>query len=183
MKELLESSPIIGAIKDGKDLEDVIKSDCNVVFLLTGDILTLKENIAKLKAKNKCVFVHLDMISGISSNPVIIKYLKDEFKADGIITTKTNLVKKAIEEDMHVVQRIFLLDSISLHSAIDNIKKAKPTAIEIMPGVVTKAVTLLHKKFPELPMICGGLIEDKKEIINVLQHGAMAVTTTKKELW
>ena len=45
MRELLECNPIIGAIKDDHDLEKVIDSDCNVVFLLNGDILTLKDKV------------------------------------------------------------------------------------------------------------------------------------------
>ena len=183
MRELLECNPIIGAIKDDVDLEKVINSDCNVVFLLNGDILTLKEKVNKLKLNNKSVFVHLDMIGGISSNPVIVKYLKNEFHIDGIITTKISLVKKALEEDINVVQRIFLLDSISLKTSMENIRRVKPSAIEIMPGVITKAVKRLHKEFPDLPIICGGLIDDKQEIIDVLKYGAMAVSTTKKELW
>ena len=183
MRDLLECNPIIGAIKDDEDLEKVIHSDCNVVFLLNGDILTLKEKVNRLKLNDKSVFVHLDMIGGISSNPVIVKYLKNEFHIDGIITTKTSLVKKALEENIHVVQRIFLLDSISLQTSIENIRRVKPSAIEIMPGVITKAVKRLHKEFPDLPIICGGLIDDKQEIIDVLKCGAMAVSTTKKELW
>lgn len=183
MKDLLECNPIIGAIKGDEDLDRVIASDCNVVFLLSGDILTLKEKVSKLKSHDKSVFVHLDMIGGISSNPVIIKYLKTEFNIDGIITTKINLVKKAIEEDIHVVQRIFVLDSISLQSSIENLKKYRPSAIEIIPGVVTKVVKKLNNEFPNLPIICGGLIDDKHEIIDVLKNGAMAVSTSKKELW
>ena len=52
-----------------------------------------------------------------------------------------------------------------------------------MPGVITKAVRILNKEFPDLPIICGGLIDDKQEIIDVLKNGAMAVSTSKIELW
>ena len=183
MKELLEYNPIIGAIKDDKDLNNVINSDCNVVFLLNGDILTLKETVKKLHDGGKKVFVHLDMIAGISSNPVIIKYLKKEFKIDGIITTKVSLVKKAMEENIQVVQRIFLLDSISLKNSIENLRRCKPSAIEIMPGGMTKIVKKIHKEFPDLPIICGGLIDEKQEIIDALKNGALAVSTSKKEIW
>lgn len=183
MKELLECNPIIGAIKSDNDLQKIMGSDCNVVFLLNGDILTLKDKVNKLKLSGKSVFVHLDMIGGISSNPVIVKYLKNEFHIDGIITTKTSLVKKALEENLHVVQRIFLLDSISLQTSMENIRRIKPSAIEIMPGIITKVVERLHKEFPDLPIICGGLIDNKQEIIDVLKCGAMSVSTTKKELW
>ena len=183
MRQLLEDNPIIGAIKDSDDLEEVIDSDCNAVFLLNGDIISLKEKVNKLKSHGKRVFVHLDMIGGVSSNPIIVKYLKLESNIDGIITTKMNLVKKALEEDVYVVQRIFLLDSISLQNTIENLKRVKPSAIEIMPGVITKLVKRLHNEFPDLSIICGGLIDDKNEIIDALKHVAMAVSTSKKELW
>ena len=183
MRDLLEYSPIIGAIKCDEDLEAVIKSDCSVVFLLNGDIITLKEKVKRLKEHNKSVFVHLDMIGGVSSNPIIIKYLINQFGIDGIITTKTNLVKKALEENIQVVQRIFLLDSISLKSSEESLKRVRPNAIEIMPGVISKSVRKLHNNFPDLPIICGGLIDDKQEIFDALKNGAMAVSTTKKELW
>ncbi|MEG2788674.1 MAG: glycerol-3-phosphate responsive antiterminator [Romboutsia sp.] len=158
-------------------------SDCNIVFLLSGDILNLKERIERLKKSNKIVFVHLDMIGGISNSPVIIEYLKKEFNIDGIITTKISLVKKALEANIYVVQRLFLLDSISVENSIDNLKKIKPNAIEVMPGVITKIVKKLHQEFPQLPIICGGLIDEKEEIIDVLKNGAMAVSTTKIDLW
>lgn len=183
MRDLLECNPIIGAVKSDEDLKKVINSDCNVVFLLNGDILNLNERVNKLKEKNKIVFVHLDMISGISNNPIIIEYLKKEFNIDGIITTKINLVKKALDCNLYVIQRIFLLDSISLESSIENLKKVKPSAVELMPGVITKVVKKLHKEFPHLPIICGGLIDEKEEIIDVLKNGAMAVSTTKIDLW
>ena len=65
MRQLLEDNPIIGAIKDSDDLEEVIDSDCNAVFLLNGDIISLKEKVNKLKSHGKRVFVHLDMIGGV----------------------------------------------------------------------------------------------------------------------
>ena len=64
-----------------------------------------------------------------------------------------------------------------------NLKRLKQSAIEIMPGVITKLLKRLHNEFPDLPIICGGLIDDKNEIIDALKHGAMAVSTSKKELW
>ena len=42
MKDLLEVNPIIGAIKNDECIQKVIDSDCEVVFLLNGDIMTLK---------------------------------------------------------------------------------------------------------------------------------------------
>jgi glycerol uptake operon antiterminator len=183
MKDLLEINPIIGAIKNDENLEEVVKSDCDIVFLLNGDILTLRKKIEFLHKHNKTVFVHVDMIAGISSSPVIVDYIKSELNLDGIITTKTNIVKRAIELDLKVVQRFFFIDSMSLENAIESLRKVKPQAIEIMPGILPKVIRKMNKVYPNLPIICGGLIDEKEEIINVLSSGAMAVSTTKVEMW
>ncbi len=183
MKELLEVNPIIGAIKSDECIERVINSDCDIVFLLNGDIMTLRDKIDLLHKNNKKVFVHIDMISGISSNPIIIDYLKKESNLDGIITTKTNIVKRAVELNIDVVQRFFFIDSMSLDNAIESLKKVKPQAIEIMPGIIPKVIKRINKEFSNIPIICGGLIDEKEEIIKVLSSGAMAVSTSKYEIW
>ena len=182
MKELLELNPIIGAIKED-NLESIIKSECEVVFLLNGNILTLKKKISLLHKYGKKVFVHLDMIQGLASTPVAVDYIKNELNVDGIITTKTNIVKRAIELNINVIQRFFFIDSISLENAIESLKKVKPQAIEIMPGIIPKVVNKIHKIHPGIPIICGGLIDNKEEIINVLSMGAMAISTSNSDLW
>ena len=182
MRELLEINPIIGAIK-GDNLENIIKSECDVVFLLNGDILTLKKKITLLHKHNKKVFVHLDMISGLASSPISVDYIKNELNVDGIITTKTNIVKRAIELNVSVIQRFFFIDSMSLENAIESLRKVKPQAIEIMPGIIPKVIRKINKVYPDIPIICGGLIDNKDEIINVLSAGAMAISTSNLRLW
>lgn len=150
---------------------------------MNGDILTLKQEIEFIHQHDKKVFVHIDMVSGISSSPVIVDYIKEEFNLDGILTTKSNIVKRALELKLNVVQRFFFIDSMSLENAIENLKKVKPQAIEIMPGILPKVIKRVNKEFPNIPIICGGLISEKEEIINVLSAGAMEVSTTNPKLW
>ena len=183
MRDLLEVNPIIGAIKNDECIHRVIKSDCEIVFLLSGDIITLKDRVNLLHKHNKKVFVHIDMITGISTNPIIIDYLKKESNIDGIITTKANIVKRAVELNLNVVQRFFFIDSMSLENAIESLRKVKPQAIEIMPGILPKVIKRINKEFSNIPIICGGLIDEKEEIIKVLSYGAMAASTSKYEIW
>lgn len=182
MRELLELNPIIGEIKED-NFESIIKSECDIVFLLNGDILTLKKKIALLHKYDKKVFVHLDMIYGLASSPISVDYIKNELNVDGIITTKTNIVKRAIELNINVVQRFFFIDSMSLENAIESLRKVKPQAIEIMPGVIPKIIKKINKIYPDIPIICGGLIDNKEEIINGLSSGAMAISTSNSSLW
>ncbi len=183
MKDVLELNPIICAIKNDEHLEDAANSDGDIVFLLNEDILSLKDKIEFLHKHNKKVFVHIDMITGISSSPIAVDYMKKELNLDGIITTKTNIVKRAIELDLKVVQRFFFIDSMSLENAIESLRKVKPDAIEVMPGVIQKVIKKMNKTYPNIPIICGGLIDSKEEIINGLASGAMAISTTDVDIW
>lgn len=182
IKEILERNPIIPALKNDIYLEDTIKSSSEIVFVIMANILNLKEIVNKLKMAGKIVYVHVDMVDGISNSSNGVEYLMKEIKPDGIITTKHNIVAFANKNGIKVIQRFFVLDSFSLNNTIMNIKENKPTAIEILPGVMPKIIKKIDKAV-KVPIITGGLIEDKEDIINALGNGAMGISTTKKELW
>lgn len=57
-----------------------------------------------------------------------------------------------------------------------------PSAVEVMPGVASKVIKSLEKEVG-LPIIAGGLINTKKEVMEALASGAMAISTTEKKLW
>ena len=182
MKSLLEYNPVIAAVKDEKGLKNAINSDCGIIFLLYGDILTLKDIIKLINKHNKKVFIHLDMITGFANNPIVIDYICDNLEVEGVITTKVNIVKRALEKNISVVQRFFILDSMSLKSALDSIKKVRPQAIEIMPGVIPKVIKRISKEL-DIPIIAGGLVEKKEEVFEILKNGAMAVSTSDTKIW
>ncbi|MNH46145.1 dihydroorotate dehydrogenase 1B [compost metagenome] len=51
-----------------------------------------------------------------------------------------------------------------------------------MPGVASKIIKSMERKV-HLPIIAGGLIQTKKDIIESIGAGAVAVSTTKRVLW
>ena len=51
-----------------------------------------------------------------------------------------------------------------------------------MPGVMPKVIRQMTEKL-SVPVIAGGLISDKEDIIAALDAGATAISTTKEELW
>lgn len=54
--------------------------------------------------------------------------------------------------------------------------------VEIMPGIMPEIIERLKIEI-KIPIIAGGLISDKKDIIAALSAGADAVSTTKTGLW
>ncbi|PKM94490.1 MAG: glycerol-3-phosphate responsive antiterminator [Firmicutes bacterium HGW-Firmicutes-1] len=180
--EILVNNPIIAAVSDREKLDKALKSPCEVIFMLYGDIFTLKEDVQAVLDQDKYVFVHLDLIKGFSNDAYSLKYIQEQIKPSGVVTTKTSLVKKAKELNCFVVQRLFILDSKSIQAGIQTIHQVTPDAVEIMPGVVPKITKEINKAV-RVPIITGGLIETKHEIIESLDAGATCISTSCEKIW
>ncbi|MBC8589810.1 glycerol-3-phosphate responsive antiterminator [Wansuia hejianensis] len=175
-------NPIIAAINDEKNIDEAINSPCNMVFLLIGDILNIGDFVNSFKEKGKLVYIHVDLIGGFSKDTVALKYIHDYIKPDGIISTRSNIIKAAKELNMFTIQRLFILDSRSLESGINSIKSVRPDAVEILPGIMPKVVKEIGEK-THIPIVTGGLIRYKEDIINSLNAGAVGISTSKKDIW
>ncbi|MBM7613766.1 glycerol-3-phosphate responsive antiterminator [Alkaliphilus hydrothermalis] len=178
----IQNNPIIAAVNDLSKFESAIQSPSEMIFLLTGNILNLKEIVKRVKENGMDIYIHLDLMDGFSKDAIALKYINDQISPDGIITTKSNLIKLA--KDMHIfaIQRVFILDSLSLDTAIKNIQSTKPDAIEILPGVMPKVVKRIIEE-TRIPVIAGGLIIDKDDVIDILKAGAIGVSSSNEGVW
>lgn len=182
MAQLLEKSPVVAAIKDDEGLEKALLSDCSIVFILYGNICSISEIVSKVIGSGKAAFVHADLINGLSMKDIAIDFIKNETKATGIISTKPVLIKRAKELSLLAVQRTFLIDSMALENMKKQIESCKPDALEIMPGIMPEIIKKIDT-FTDIPIIAGGLLSNKKEIMADLEAGADAVSTTSRDLW
>lgn len=178
----LSINPVIAAVKSEKALEPALASACEVVFLLAGSINTLEETVGKVKAAGKEVYIHLDLMEGFGRDRHAIRYIKDRIGPDGVITTRSPLVKTAVELGLTAIQRIFLIDNLSIETGIQSVHKVRPHAIEIMPGLMP-AVTRRLCTAVNVPVIAGGLINEKEDVIQSLSAGAVGISTSKQTLW
>ena len=177
--EARERTPVIAAT-DRAGWQSAVLSDIEVLFHLGADIMTIADDIQAAKQGGKFVFIHIDLADGIGKDRAGIDWLK-KLGADGVISTRTQLIRAAHDSGLLAVQRFFILDSKGMHSISETIENTRPDLIEIMPGVIPKALKAVaaHK----IPVIAGGLIETKQEATAALSSGAIAVSTGKKELW
>lgn len=178
----LEQNPIIAAVNNIEKLDLAIKSPSEIIFLLTGDIYNLKDTIDRVKKAHMDIYVHIDLIEGFSKDKIALKYISEKMKPDGIITTKSNLIKKAKNMNICAIQRLFLLDSLSLDTGIHSIYSTKPDAIEVMPGLMPKIINKIHNQ-TRTPVIAGGLISNKHDVIDCLKSGAVGISTSKEKIW
>lgn len=182
LDNILLENPIIAAVRSYEDLKKSLGSNASVVFVLFGDILNIKDICSVLHEKNKIVFVHVDLIQGLKGEDAGIKYIKECANPYGIISTKASIIKSAKQLGLYTVQRLFIIDSLSLKTGIKSIHSTNPNAVELMPGIVTKTIKYLQKEIKPC-IIAGGLISDKKDIMDALGAGAVAISTGKEQLW
>ncbi|MEG0691869.1 MAG: glycerol-3-phosphate responsive antiterminator [Oscillospiraceae bacterium] len=182
-KEVMESCPVIAAVKGLDDLEKSLRSQAEVIFVLFGTVCNIAEIVQMIKDADKIAMVHVDLIAGLNSNKDIsVDFIKQNTNADGIITTHQALIKRARELELFSILRFFLLDSISLQSVTRKRSGCSPDFIEILPGLMPKIIRQISNNVSE-PIIVGGLITDKEDIIAALSAGAVAISTTNESVW
>ncbi|QFJ54706.1 glycerol-3-phosphate responsive antiterminator [Pseudobutyrivibrio xylanivorans] len=184
--EKLEANPVIAAIKDDSGLKKAIATDCEIIFILYGDVCTIPGIVEQIKAAGKLAMVHLDLVAGLNNTKEIsVDFIKNNTQADGIITTKGNLIGRAKELGLYTVLRYFVIDSM----ALVNIEKqdrhgvSQPDVIEILPGIVLPKIIKRVNQASRVPVLAGGLIGDRDDVMNALNNGVLAVSTTNEEVW
>lgn len=182
MLEEFEDCPVIAAIKDEAGLKKVLDSDIQIVFVLYGDICNIGTIVGRLKQAGKTVIIHIDLIAGLSSREISVTYIKSVTHADGIISTRPNIIKEAKEEGLFAVMRFFVIDSIAFDSIEKQIENVHPDMIEILPGVMPKVIKRICRT-SRVPVIAGGLIADKEDIMAALNAGAVSISTTNQKVW
>lgn len=182
----IEASPIIAAVKNDSELERCLRTEVEVVFTLYGDVCTIPEITKKIKEAGRIAMVHLDLVAGLTQKEISIDYIRDKTCADGIITTRANLIRHAKERGLATVLRYFVLDSM----AIDNIHKlalqgysSQPDVIEILPGTLVPKVVKRICAMSRGPVVAGGLIQDREDVMNMLDNGVIAISTSCPEVW
>ena len=97
------------------------------------------------------------------------------------VATLENIIKHAKSLGMCTVQRFFIVDGQSVKTALETIHQTKPSYAELMPGLIYIAITEFSAE--QTPIIAGGLINKKEELLAAINSGAVAVSTSEDSLW
>ena len=184
--DAVEANPVIAAVKSDAGLQAAVEmEEIQVIFVLYGDVCTIPEILERIKAAGKKAMVHIDLIAGLSAKEISVEFIARQTRADGISTTKPALVRRAKELGIFAVLRFFVIDSLALKN-IENLEMqcgtSRPDFIEVLPGVMPKVLGRIAK-VSRIPMIAGGLITEKEDVIAALSVGAIAVSSTNQDVW
>lgn len=181
MLPLLERTPVIPAVKEPETLDRALCHDGAAVFLLCGDILNIGELVDRVHRAGKQAVIHADLIAGLAPKEIAVDYLR-RCGADGIISTRPMLLRRGRELGLLTVLRVFAIDSKAVGNLQKETEMVTPDVIEILPGTLPKIIEKLSGKLP-VPLIAGGLMTDKCDIVSALQAGALCASTSEETLW
>lgn len=181
-REALEDSPIIAAIKGPEGLQRCLACDSRIIFILYGDIISIPEIVETVKSTGKIALVHIDLIQGLSSREIAVDFIKKYTSADGIISTKVPLIQRGKELGLYTVMRYFLLDSMAYDNITKQISGSKPDVIEVLPALMPKIIRKICSA-AKRPIIAGGLVSDREDIMSLLNAGATCISSTNEDVW
>jgi glycerol uptake operon antiterminator len=179
---MFREQKILPAIRNMKQFEKALVSDCEFIVMLEFHMSLLDSIIKSAETHNKKILLHADLIKGLRNDEFSAEYLCQKIKPFGLISTRGNVLKTAKKNGLVAIQRLFLLDTIALETSYKLARSIEPDVIEVLPGVAPNLIEKVHKE-TGINVIAGGLISTKKEVDNLLNAGAKAITTSNEDLW
>ncbi|TKI70793.1 glycerol-3-phosphate responsive antiterminator [Lysinibacillus mangiferihumi] len=183
-QDRLADKQLVAAIKEPKAIEAALKYKDNIsaVILMMGDILNVKHYVQLFHDAGLPVILHVEKIGGLQLDQYGIDFVSKVVKPFAIVTTKANVIKRAKQQKIFVIQRIFLIDTEVYYQLEQSIHHTAADMIEIMP---CRAPDFIHKliQVTDKPIITGGLLDKIEYAEAALAHGANAVTTSNVKLW
>lgn len=152
------------------------------VFILGGSLERVAQSTALLQKRGWMVFVHLDMVRGCSQDSEGVRFFSEYAGPNGIITTHSAVIAHAKRNGLLAIQRIFLLDSQSVDTGIQQVLSTQPDAVETLPGTLPEVTRRVVRQIP-CPVIAGGLVTTMAEVTQMLGVGVRGISTSNRLLW
>ena len=183
LMDAIQETPVIAAVKDDDGLQNALQNEnIRVVFILYGDICNISTLVQRIHAAGKFAIVHVDLIAGLASKEVAVDFIRSQTEADGIISTRPMLLRRGRELGLLTVLRVFAIDSKAVSNLGRETEGGMPDVIEILPGTLCKVLRRLSRELP-VPLIAGGLLSDKADVLASLGAGALCVSASDESLW
>ena len=152
------------------------------IMLKLGDVNTLPQLVGHIHRSGKRVMVHQDSIKGLARDKMGIQYMAN-CGVDCVITMKSLCVKYIKDAGMVAAFGFFVIDSDACRTGLGSIKEHQPDVVILMPGTIPQQIIQQIKAEAGIPVILGGLMTTREQIITAIESGAAAVATSNQDLW
>lgn len=179
---MFDNQHVIPAITNHQDLKKFISLPLTYGILMNFQLAQLPELIGIMRENKKKVLIHSELIKGLTADEFGAIYLIQVLKVDGIISSKPKVIEICKKRKVVGIFRFFLKDSLSLEQSLEIVRKLNPEYVEILPATSYEVLPRIQREL-NAKILMGGLIASKLDVEHCLKAGAIAVTSSKTELW
>lgn len=178
--EALQSNPIIAAVRDDEGLEACLQADVQTVFVLYGDICGIAGIVRRIKDAGKIAIVHADLITACREGD--LRRFSAQHHAgrrDHLDPHQHDPAGEGAADDRHSAGVSDRLHGVRRGSGRTESQAgrhrypARADAIDDPEGPADDG----HPGFD------GGLITEKREVMQALEAGALAISSTAPDVW
>lgn len=173
--------PLISGVYDMKNIDLIPDSPSKNIFLLGGNIFNLKDISTKIKDCGKNLYINVDSIDGFSKDTWGLEYMVKNVDLDGIISSKSSIIKMSMDMGVFTIQRTVVYNTKSLDQTLASMKSLRPHAIELLPALLPDTIRKISDQ-SKIAIIANGLINNKDDIKKCLDAGAIGVCTSNMTL-
>jgi glycerol uptake operon antiterminator len=180
---LLAQTPIIPAVRAPEFLLRGAHAPGKIVYFLFGNPEDIGEMANTVSDAGKVPIVNIDLAGGLARDQAAISFLAHR-NVQGVISTHPEPLRAARDFGLFAIKRTFLLDSAALDSALRSLDQFEPDALEVLPAMAAPHILeKLRRRYPDLPVIAGGLITTLREIEDLVLQGINSVSVSDPCLW
>lgn len=173
---------VIPAISNHQDLKKFLALPLTYGILMNFQLAQLPELVGIMRENKKKVLIHSELIKGLTADEYGAIYLIQVLKVDGIISSKPKVIEICKKRKVIGIFRFFLKDSLSLEQSLEINRKLNPEYVEILPATSYNVLPRIQREL-NAHILMGGLIGSTSDIEQCINAGAIAVTSSKTELW
>jgi glycerol uptake operon antiterminator len=173
---------IVPAVRDISRLPIALASGAPLVIAFSPSLDTLHTVVRQVKDAGAELIVHADMMEGIASDAVGLRFLA-KCGVAGIATTRTQTLALGRQAGLLITFRAFLIDSTALTTVARIVERNHPDIVEALPAPILSHLPGGYISGLGVPVLAGGLVNTMKDVESALSSGAIAVSTSNESLW
>src|SRR5699024_11836501 len=104
---------------------------------------------------DKTLLLHIDLVYELKADEYGIEFLAHDIRLDGIVYTRGSVVELAKKKNFLAIQRLFLIDSLSLENNLrtgEAGNRYRADYIEGLPGKLPEVIEKIHAQ-TDIPII------------------------------
>jgi glycerol uptake operon antiterminator len=181
--QILSDSRIIAAVREPERLRSALECPLKIVYLACGNPMNIAAMLESICAQGKLPLVNVDLLQGFSRDAHALEYLSSCGTA-GIISTHHETLRAARAQELITVLRTFAIDSSAVEASLRLLAHFEPDAIEVLPAIAAPLLlNRIREAHPALYVIAGGLVNNLKQVEELVTAGIDAVSLSNPQLW